>query len=334
MTTVDRMRRKNFHIEPFVVVAAFVLLAAGGCQWLGNSGRENVATVGGAGISLADFNERMEKKLSLMADVPSLNEKQVVLLKADVLNELIDEKVMINRADKLGISVSDGELKKRIEEIKKDYPEEGFKEIFKGRESHYRTWKEELRKRLILEILIHQEVTPQITVTDEEILSYIKSHAKEGISEERVRISQILLPDREKADAVLERLNNGEDFAKVAKDVSTDPEAEKEGDMGFFSRGVLPEALDRVVFSLSPGKISKVVETPYGYHIIKVLEKEKGGEVLSVKAREKVRAKLKREKEERAYSEWLGRLRSKAVVKINESVLSKTGVRKNQPAQK
>jgi len=334
MTTVDRMRRKNFHIEPFVVVAAFVLLAAGGCQWLGNSGRENVATVGGAGISLADFNERMEKKLSLMADVPSLNEKQVVLLKADVLNELIDEKVMINRADKLGISVSDGELKKRIEEIKKDYPEEGFKEIFKGRESHYRTWKEELRKRLILEILIHQEVTPQITVTDEEILSYVKSHAKEGISEERVRISQILLPDREKADAVLERLNNGEDFAKVAKDVSTDPEAEKEGDMGFFSRGVLPEALDRVVFSLSPGKISKVVETPYGYHIIKVLEKEKGGEVLSVKAREKVRAKLKREKEERAYSEWLGRLRSKAVVKINESVLSKTGVRKNQPAQK
>ena len=328
------MRRKNFHIEPFVVVAAFVLLAAGGCQWLGNSGRENVATVGGAGISLADFNERMEKKLSLMVDAPSLNEKQVVLLKADVLNELIDEKVMMNCADKLGISVSDGELKKRIEEIKKDYPEEGFKEIFKGRESHYRTWKEELRKRLILEILIHQEVTPQITVTDEEILSYVKSHAKEGISEERVRISQILLPDREKADAVLERLNNGEDFAKVAKDVSTDPEAEKEGDMGFFSRGVLPEALDRVVFSLSPGKISKVVETPYGYHIIKVLEKEKGGEVLSVKAREKVRAKLKREKEERAYSEWLGRLRSKAVVKINESVLSKTGVRKNQPAQK
>ena len=328
------MRRKYFHIEPFMVVAAFVLLAAGGCQWLGNSGRENVATVDGAGISLADFNERMEKKLSLMADVPSLNEKQVVLLKADVLNELIDEKVMINRADKLGISVSDGELKKRIEEIKKDYPEEEFKEIFKGRKSHYRTWKEELRKRLILEKLIHQEVTPQITVTDEEILSYIKSHAKEGISEEHVRISQILLPDREKADAVLERLNNGEDFAKVAKELSTDPEAEKEGDMGFFSRGVLPEALDRVAFSLSPGKISKVVETPYGYHIIKVLEKEKGGEVLSAKAREKVRAKLKREKEEQAYSEWLGRLRSKAVVKINESVLSKTGVRKNQPAQK
>jgi foldase protein PrsA len=328
------MRRESFYIDTFMVVAVLALLAAGGCQWFGNSGRENIATVDGAGISLADFTERMEKKLSLMADAASLNEKQVVLLKADVLNELIDEKVMINRADKLGISVGDGELKKRIEEIKKDYPDEGFKEIFKGRESYYRTWKEELRKRLILEKLIHQEVTPQITVTDEEILSYIKSHAKEGISKERVRISQILLPDREKADAVLERLNNGEDFDKVAKEVSTDSEAEKEGDMGFFSRGVLPEALDRVVFSLSPGKISKVVETPYGYHIVKVLEKEKSAEVLSAKARDKVRAKLKREKEERAYSEWLGQLRSRAVVKINESVLSKTGGRKNQPAQK
>lgn len=320
--------------EILVLLVCLAIMAAAGCQWLGNSGRENVATVDGVGILLSDFNERMVKKLSLMVDAPSLNEKQLVLLKADVLNELIDEKVMINRADKLGISVSDGELKKRIEEIEKDYPEEGFKELFKGRESHYRTWKEELRKRVILEKLIHQEVNPHITVTDEEILSYIKSHAKEGVSEERVRISQILLPDREKADAVLERLNNGEDFAKIAKEVSTGPEAEKGGDMGFFSRGVLPEALDRVVFSLSPGKISKVVETPYGYHIIKVLEKEKAGEVLSAKAREKVRAKLKREKEDRAYTEWLGRLRAGAVIKINESVLSKTGGRKNQPARK
>jgi parvulin-like peptidyl-prolyl isomerase len=328
------MRRESFYIKTFLVVAAFLLLAAEGCQWLGSSGREDVAAVDGSGISRADFKERMEKKLSLMVDAPSLNEKQIVLLKADVLNEFIDEKVMMNRADKLGISVSDRELEKRIEEIKKDYPEDGFKELFKGRESHFRKWKGELRKRLILEKLIHQEVNPQITVTEEEILSYLKSHAKEGISKERVHISQILLPDREKADAVLERLNNGEDFARVAKEVSTGPEAEKEGDIGFFSRGVLPEALDRVVFSLSPGKISKVVETPYGYHIIKVLEKEKGGNVLSAKATEKVRTKLKREKEERAYSEWLGRLRSKAVVKINESVLSKDDGRKDQPAQK
>jgi len=328
------MRRESFYIDTFMAIAVFVLLAAGGCQWLGDAGREEVATVDGTGIRLADLNERMEKKLSFMLDAPSLNEKQRELLKLDVLNELIDEKVMINRADKLGIAVSDGELKKRIEEIKKDYPGEGFQELFKGRESRYRAWTEELRKRLLLEKLIHQEVNSRITVTDEEILSYLESHAKEGISEERVRISQILLPDREKADAAMERLNNGEDFARVAKDVSTGPEAEKGGDMGFFSRGVLPEALDRVVFSLSPGKISRVVETPYGYHIIKVLEKEKGGEIRSVKAREKVRAKLKREKLERAYREWLEQLRSKAVVKINESVLSKAEGWKNNPAQK
>lgn len=328
------MRKEIFIIDTFVVVAAFVLLAAGGCQWFGSSGRENVATVDGAGISIADFNERMEKKISLMADAPSLNEDQRTLLKTDVLNELIDEKVMINRAGRLGISVSDGELKKRIDEIKKDYPDGQFRELFKGRESYYRTWTDELRKRLILEKLIHQDVNPRIAVTDEEILSYIKSHAKESVSEERVRISQILLPDREKADAALARLNSGEDFAKVANEVSTDIEAEKEGDMGYFSRGVLPEALDRAAFSLAPGKISKVLETPYGYHIIKVLEKEKGAEILSAKAKERVRAKLKREKEERAYGEWLGRLRSEAVVEINESVLSKADGRKDQTARK
>jgi parvulin-like peptidyl-prolyl isomerase len=333
LTDVERMRGKNFYIDIFIVVAAFILAAAGGCRWFGDAGREDVATVDGEGISLADMNEKMKKKLSLMVGVQSLNERQRGLLKRDVLNELIDEKVMINRADKLGISVKDSELKKRIEEIMKDYPEDGFKELFKGRESDYKAWMEDLRKRLILEKLIHQEVGLRIAVTDEEILSYLKTHAREGLSEKRVHLSQILLPDRDKAEAALERLNSGEDFAAVAKEVSTGPEAEKGGDMGFFSRGVLPETLERAAFSLSPGKISRVVETPYGYHIVKVLEKETGGEVRSVKAREKVRAKLKREKEERAYHEWLEQLRSRAVIKINESALSKAEGRKNQPAQ-
>lgn len=334
MTDVEKMRGRSFYIDIFMVVAAIILMAAGGCQWFGDEGRENVATVDGKGISLADLNDRMKKKLALMVDVPSLSERQRGLLKRDILNELIDEKVMLNRAEKLGLSVKDSELKKRIEEIKKDYPEDGFRELFKGRESEYKAWMEDLRKRLILEKLIDHEVAPRIAVTEEEVLSYLKTHARESLSEERVHLSQILLPDRDKAEAALKRLNSGEDFATVAKEVSTGPEAEKGGDMGFYSRGVLPEALERAAFSLSPGKISRIVETPYGYHIIKVLEKETGGEVRSVKAREKVRAKLKREKEERAYHEWLEQLRSRAVIKINEAVLSKAEGRKNQPAQK
>lgn len=317
----------------FVLLVCLAVIMAGGCRWFGNLTGENVATVDGEGISLAEFNERLEIKKSLLAGAKFLDEKQGRLLKADVLNELIDEKVMMNRAEKLGIAVKNAELTKRIEDIRKDYPEDQFRALFKGKEARYRTWMEDMRKRLILEKLIHQEVNSRISVTDEEIQAYIRSHAKEGLSQERVRISQILLPDREKAEAVLERLSGDADFAAVAREVSTGPEAEKGGDMGFFSRGVLPEALDRLAFSLPPGKISGILETPYGFHIIRVLEKESGAGILSAKARDKVRAKLKREKEERAYGEWLNGLRSLAVVKINESVLLKAGARKDPPAK-
>ncbi len=327
------MLRKNIHIGAFTIVTAAVLLTAGGCQWFGNSGRAYVAAVDGKKISLAEFSDRMEKKLALMENASSLKAKQVESLRGDILNELIDERVMLNRADKLGLTVNDGELKNGIEEIRKDYSENEFDQLFAGRKNDYRLWKEELRKRLVLEKLIQQEVNARVTVTDEEVSSYYRSHSKEGLSKERVHLSQIVLPDREKAEAVLQRLKNGEDFAAVAREVSTGPEAEKGGDMGVFSRGVLPETFDRVVFSVPPGRISRVVETPYGFHIFKVLEKERGGESVSAREREKVRVKLRREKEEQAYGKWLDQLRQAAVVKVNESVLSKLGDQDKRPAR-
>lgn len=316
-----------------MVAAAIVLWAAGGCQWFGNTQQECVAVVDGKKISLAEFSDRMGKKLALMENASSLNEKQLESLRKDILSDLIDERVMLNRADKLGVAVSDGELKNRIEEIRKDYSENEFDRLFAGRKDDYRLWKEELRKRLVLEKLIQQDVNARITVTDDEVVSYYRSHSKEGLSKERIHLSQIVLPDREKAEAVLQRLKNGEDFAAVAREVSTGPEAEKGGDMGVFSRGVLPETFDRVVFSVPPGRISRVVETPYGFHIFKVLEKERAGENVSAAEREKVRLKLRRDKEEQAYGKWLEQLRQAAVVKVNESVLSKLGDQGKQPVR-
>ncbi len=304
-----------------------VLLAItpAGCRSTGNAPREVVATVDGAGIPLADFNDRLSKRLSLVADASSLSGEQIRILKIDVLNELIDERVMINRAEKLNITVSDAETAKRIEEIRKDYSAEEFDQLFKGNASGYRNWAEQLRRRLLLEKLVRQDVNARVVVTDEEVSSYYSSHLKEGISEERIHLSQIILPEREKAEAVLQRLKNGEDFAALAKEVSMGLEAEKGGDLGFFSQGVLPEAFDRVVFSLPPGKISRVVETPYGYHIFKVLERVKRGEGGAGEVKEKIRAKLRREKEEQEYGRWLEQLRTGAIVKVNESVLQSAG---------
>lgn len=317
------MQRRHFHINA-ALITAFVVLATTGCQFFGGS-QDFVATVDGEKIPLEDFNDRLEQKLALMEGRSSMSDEQFEVLKQNVLNELIDEQVMLNRARKLGLSVSEGELKRRIEEIRKDYGEEHFEQYFKGGRKEYRTWEEKLRRRLLLEELIRQEVNFRVSVTDEEVMDYLKKHEKEKLFQERVRLSQIVFQDREKAEMVMQRLNDGEDFATLAREFSLGPEAEKGGDLGYFVRGVLPETFDRVIFSLPPGKVSGIIETPYGYHIFKVLERERRGKKVLAEQRERIRAKLKREKEDQEYAGWLERLRSESVIKINEPVLMRVG---------
>ena len=103
----------------------------------------------------------------------------------------------------------------------------------------------------------------------------------------------------------------------MAQEVSIGPEAERGGDLGFFERGMMPEAIDRVVFSLPVGKMSEVVKSPYGFHIIKVLARQEKGRGHFAEAKEKVSADLRKLKEAQAYERWIGGLKARAVIQIN-----------------
>ena len=143
---------------------------------------------------------------------------------------------------------------------------------------------------------------------------------REGISEKY--LGQIVLRDQDKAEKILNRLKKGEEFGKVAREVSIGPEASNGGDLGFVSRGVMPEAIDAVIFSLPRGAISHVIRSPYGYHICRIIEKEDRGKFPDI--REKVILDIRKQKEEQAYVLWLSGLRSRAVIKIDSAIL-KTG---------
>jgi parvulin-like peptidyl-prolyl isomerase len=103
----------------------------------------------------------------------------------------------------------------------------------------------------------------------------------------------------------------------VAREVSIGPEATRGGDLGFFEKEVMPEAIDRIVFSLPVGKLSGVVQSPYGFHIFKVLGKEEGGGQNFVQAKGRVIADLRRLREAEAFSSWSNGLRAKAAILVN-----------------
>lgn len=305
------------------IAAAFLLVCAfmGTVSGCGLFAKDYAAIVNGEKIPVRDFEDRLQVKMALMENSSSIGRQEAGRIRAELLNEMIDEKLMITRALALKLNVSQEELDKKLEEIKADYPE-GLEKFFQGRADDYKRWKEALKTRILLEKVIEQDVNAGVLVSDDEALAFFKANSNYGSSENRVRVSQIVLSDRAAAETALKRLKAGENFSVVAKELSTGPEASRGGDMGWFTRGSLPETIENVVFKLKPGQVSRILESPYGYHIFEVEKTEKAGKASFSEVKERIRADLKKEKEGAAYREWLKRLRKEATVEINEAALA------------
>ena len=212
-------------------------------------------------------------------------------------------------------------MNKKIADIKKDYSEERFTRLFAADKIHYGYWSEAQRRRLLLEKLVAVDVNSRVSVSDDEVRAYLEAHEQVDIAVKRIHVLQILLYSKVHAEQVLKRLKQGEEFAKVARKESISPEAASGGDLGYFSPGVMPEAIDKAVFSLPVGQISGIVKTPYGYHIFKVVEKSGEGVKTPLDRETRVRADLLRQKEAAEYGRWLAGLQEKAAVKIKKEVL-------------
>jgi parvulin-like peptidyl-prolyl isomerase len=276
-----------------------------------------VATVNDETIVLKEFEKTLTGETALANRETPLRAAETESLKEEVLENLIRERIMLQRARNLSLAVGEAELTARIDEIRKDYSDGQFDELFGAGRIDLSEWRDALRKRMLLENLIDREVNAKIQVTDQEAERHFNANPRAYAAERRVRVAQIVLPDRKRAEEVLKRLKTGEDFDKVAREVSIGPEAVRGGDLGFFERGVMPEAIDRMVFSLKVGKLSRVAQSPYGFHIFKVLGRDAAGGEKFPDVRERVIAELGKQKEAEAYKSWIEDLRAKAVIRIN-----------------
>ncbi len=312
-----RLRRRQMLWALQWIPVLFLLLAACRGQEPPTPTAPPVATVNGEQIGVREFEKRLEEQMALVKSKATLKPEQLTSLKEEVLNRLTDEKLILQRARELSLTVDDVETEARIGEIRKDYSAESFESLFGNGGIDYPAWKKALQKRMLLEKVIAQDVNAKIQVTDGEAELYFNANRKVYASAQRVRVAQIVIRDRDRAEGILKRLKAGEDFGKVARAVSIGPEAERGGDLGFFERGTMPEAIDRVVFSLPVGKLSRVVRSPHGFHIFKVLEKDETRGRNFAEIKEWVRADLRKLKEAEEYERWIEGLKAKAEIRIN-----------------
>lgn len=298
-----------------VIILSLLLLAACGKQEPPPA--PYVATVNGQKIFLAEFEEKLKSYMDLLKTLAPVGEGEFKRIREAALDSLIVEKLILQRAQEVMVTVREEDLDRSLEEMKEgrsgEEVEKNLPELKDPR------WRESQRKRLIIEALLDREVSAKVSVTNREAQEYYNKNRSAYVKTRSVRAVQIVLRDREKAGKARKRLVAGEDFGQVARELSIGPEASRGGDLGFLPEGIMPESFDKMAFSLPPGRISPVFKTLYGYHIIKVLARDEGGEVSFPQVKNRVIADLKRERHESLHRAWIEGLKAKAVVVINKN---------------
>lgn len=226
-----------------------------------------------------------------------------------LLDMLIDEKLQMMKASELGITVSDEEINSEIENAKKYFDsEEEFNEFLKQQNMTLEYYKESVKKELTINKLV-EKLTGNIVLTDEEVKAYYDANQSEFKS---VKASHILLDTREEAEKILERVKAGENFAELAKENSKDPSAkENSGNLDYFRHGDMVEPFENAAFALKPGEISDIVQTDFGFHIIKV-EDSKLDKLEDVK--EQLKASMLNKKKSTEYDKLLEEMRNNAKI--------------------
>jgi peptidyl-prolyl cis-trans isomerase C len=310
------MMKKDF---PLLTLWMIFLFLFGCSQWDGSLPENILARVNQEQITIDEF-EREFKELILE---PGKEAKGIGLgsLKQAYLDQLIERKILIQEARRLGIKVSTEELNQAISEIKKDYPGEGFGERLGLKGMSLEEWKVLLEEKLLAEKMIRNALQYQGEIDEKEAIQYYETHRSSFQLPLQVRARQVVVADGEEAIQILKRLKKGESFEKLAKEKSLGPEKVNGGDLGFFKQGERPAEFD-LVFTMEVGEISEAIKSPYGYHIFKLEEKIEPREIPYEEAKSEIIQELRQKKGEEEYQRWLKGLKAKAKVKINKKWLS------------
>jgi peptidyl-prolyl cis-trans isomerase C len=272
------------------------------------------ATVNGEPITLADFQERF-------ARAGLKPEKEAELeVKREYLNRLVERAMLLREAQRRRIRVGLAEINKRIEALRAEHGHD-VKSGLAGLGIDFEKWKSDLWEELMIERLVAYEVGRRVSVTPEEVKSYYRANPLEFENPERVRARQIVVDTESEASRAMERLQAPDtDFAAVAREMSTAPEAVRGGDLGYFAAGDMPPEFN-VVFELAAGGMSGIVKSPYGYHIFKLEDRREAGKTAFEDAADGISEKLRRKKEDAKYGQWLRGLRARTKFVLNYEAL-------------
>src|ERR1700686_1505989 len=278
---------------------AITVLSICGCK---RAVPDNVAaTVNGRLVTYADLDKQYQAQFMSSSERPS--DDQMMIQKLEVLRTLVDNEIMLQRAEKLGLMATDADVESKFTELKAPFTQEEFQKQLASRKMSAEDFKAQLKRDLSIQKLFNKEITSHISISDHDVSDFYNSNKSSfNFPEPQVHVAQILVtpnPDpnvrnlkgdkaqnedqaHKKMDMLLARLKQGEDFGVVAQNFSEDPTyAPNGGDLGFVPESALEKAnpdIRKAIQSATPGQITPVVRTSEGYRVFKVFSKEPAGQ--------------------------------------------------------
>jgi peptidyl-prolyl cis-trans isomerase SurA len=319
----------NTRAGKLLVVATGSLLTLVGCSQK-SPGPDVMARVNGRDITQAEVQKYYENQTAGSPQAPA--GEQATSLRLSILRELVDNEIIMQRAQKLGLLATDDEVERRLNEIKAPYTQEEFNNRLKQKKISLDDFRRDLRRSLTVDKVLNKEITSKINITDQDIASYYNEHKAEfNLIEPQYHLAHVLVTNtpnpqirnlkndkaqndaeaRKKIQMILNRLDSGEDFATLAMNYSEDPEtASNGGDLGFTPESSLRNtdvATREAITKLKPGQYSGIIAVVnpgtrqmIGYRIVKVIGKEPAGqrELNDPRVQQAIREQLRQRREQ------------------------------------
>jgi peptidyl-prolyl cis-trans isomerase SurA len=346
-------------------VGAVLLATLTGCNKPNTHAADVWAVVNGKEIKRDEVDKYYRTRLNPEGQEPS--QEEALSLKLNVLDQLINNEILLERAKTLNLQASDGEVEDKFTELKSPYTEDEFQRQLKQRGVSVDDLKSELRRDLSITKLMNREVVAKITITDQDVADFYAANKNQfNVAEPQYRIAKILVTPRKepqirnrknddatneaeaqrKVKMLVDKLNSGADFAQLAMDYSEDMNsAATGGDLGYMPESALNQSdpsLKKMVLTLKPGQVSPPVAIKEGFLILKLVTREEAGQrsITDPQVQQTIRDTLRNRKEQLLRAAYLASARDSASVKdyLAEQVIEAAGklpdaAKSNSPAK-
>jgi peptidyl-prolyl cis-trans isomerase SurA len=356
---ISLRRKSRFAQAAAALAVALVLSSLIGCK--SQVGGDVMATVDGRKIFRSDIDKYYENQVASAQQPPS--GEQATTLRLNILHQLIDDEILMHRAEKLGLLATDEEVDRKYNEIKSPFSQEEFDQRLRDKKITLADFKRDIRRSITVDKVMNKEVSSKISVTDQDITNYYNAHKSEfNLIEPQYHLAQVFVTPtpnpqvhnqnnkaqnegeaRKKIQMIANRLDSGDDFATLAMNYSEDPETSGNGgDLGTVPESSLrntdPSTRDLVI-KLKPGQYSSIItvlnpanKQLVGFRIVRLVSKEPAGqrELADPRVQQAIRSQLHDRREQLLKAAYYEVLRDSAKVEnyYAKKILDTNGLEK------